>query len=345
MKGEASARQVRVLAFVAALAPIVTLPGLVAREGGALGWLAPVLAIPVVTLGFFLFRGLGPQGLGQALTERWGRLGRLCALFYYLWMMALAALTAGQCVDRLGRTDYAQVSPWLMSLALGVAAWYLTAHGRGAFLRAVEIFYLILLAALGLFFVLGIWGMEPENLRPQDWGEVSGVFSGLLPTLGTLAVGSLAAFFPRERRSEKKKGWAAVWWCLAAAGVCLLVTGALGGTLAGRMPLAFFLSLQGIGIPGGFQRLEGLGTAVWVLSDLTLLGGAVLAGRLLAGDRGWAAWPVLLAGVLGGGLLTGENTGPFMNAVLWVELAFGGGIPLLLWLTPKKFFREERGSG
>lgn len=342
MRGEASARQIRVLVFVAALAPIVALPGLVAQKGGALGWLAPIAAIPLVVMGFFLFRALGPEGLAATLRERWGWLGRVVSVLYYLWAMALAALTAGQCVDRLGRTDYANASPWLLSLALGVAAWYLTAHGRGAFLRAVEIFYLILLVALGLFFILGVWNLEPENLRPQAVGEAAGVFSGLLPTMGTLAVGSLAAFFPREERSAKRKGWAAVWWCLAAGGVCLLVIGTLGSKLTAELPLSFFVALQGIGLPGGFQRLEGLGTAVWVLSDLTLLGAAALAGRLLAGDRKWGVWPVLLAGLVGGGLLTGKNTEPFMGPILWLELVFGAALPIFLWLTPKKNRKRKK---
>lgn len=344
MKDEASARQLRVLAFVTMLAPIAALPGLVAKTGGALGWLSPVLAVPLVVLGFFLFRALGPEGVPATLRTRWGWFGRLVSGFYYLWAMALAALTAGQCVDRLGRTDYADLTPWLLSLALAVAVWYLTARGRGAFLRAVEIFYLILVAALILFFVLGVWGVEVKNLVPKGKGEAVGVFSGLLPAVGTFAVGSLAAFFPRERPAEKRGGWAPVWWCLAAAGVCMLVIGALGGELAGRLPLSFFLALQGIGVPGGFQRLEGLGTAVWVLSDLTLMGAAALAGRHIAGDRRWGTWPVLLAGVLGGAWLTGENTAPFMQVILWAELIFGAGVPLLLLMTPKKFFRKRVGE-
>lgn len=341
MKDEASARQIRVLAFVTVLAPIAALPGLVAKAGGALGWVTPLLAIPLVVLGFFLFRALGPEGVPTTLRIRWGWLGRLVGALYYLWVMALAALTAGQCVDRLGRTDYADLAPWLLSLALLVVVWYLTARDRGTFLRAVEIFYLVLVAALILFFVLGIWGIKTKNLAPQEGDEVVGTFSGLLPTVGTFAVGGLAAFFPRNRPTEKKGGWAPVWWCLAAAGVCMLVIGTVGGGLAGRLPLSFFLALQGIGLPGGLQRLEGLGTAVWVLSDLTLMGAAVLAGRHIAGDRRWGAWPVLLAGALGGGLLTGKNTAPFMGAILWVELIFGVGIPLLLLMTPKKFFRKR----
>ena len=343
MKDVGSARQIRVLAFVAMLAPMGALPGLVAQAGGGLGWLAPIAAIPLVAAGFFLFRSFGPEGLGETLRARWGRLGRLAAIPYYIWMVALAALAAGQCVDRLGRTDYADLSPWLLSLALAVVAGYLTAGGRGTFLRAAEIFYLILLAALILFGVLGLWGIEPENLAPRSGEEGMGVWKGVIPVLGTMAAGIPAAFFPRAEVSAPRKGWTAVWWCVAAAGICLLVIGTLGGALAAEMPLGFYLALQGVGLPGGFQRMEGLGTAVWVLSDLALIAGAVLAGKAIAGERRWAGWPILLAAAIGGGCLTAEHTATMGSGILWAELALGGGIPLLLAVTPKKFYAKKRG--
>lgn len=331
MEDKASGRQLRVLVFTALLAPIAGLPAIAGR--GPLSWLAPILAMPLVVLGVALLRRLGPAGLGTALRERWGWFGSATALVYYLWAGALAALTVGSCVDRLGRTDYAQLDPWLLSLALGVVTWYLVARGRGAFLRAVELFYLVLLATAVLVGALGAWGMDWASLVPREIGDVAGAFEGILPTLGVFSVGALACAFPREDVEGKAALRAPVWWCLAAALLCLLVTGTLGPDLTRELPLPFFLTLQGVGVPGGFQRLEALGTAVWVLSDLALYGMAALAGKALLGDRRWGAWPILAAGALGGGLFARETVAAGASWLFWIGLALGAGVPALLWCT------------
>lgn len=101
-EGAVSYRQVWVGVFVAALAPAATLPSLTARLGGW-GWLGVALTALAAPVYARLIRGLGPGGLGAALKERWGWLGRCLLAVYYLWAMALAALTAGECVDQIGR--------------------------------------------------------------------------------------------------------------------------------------------------------------------------------------------------------------------------------------------------
>ncbi len=111
-----------------------------------------------------------------------------------------------------------------------------------------------------------------------------------------------------------------------------MVLGALGPKLTTKAPLPFFLALQGLGFPGGFQRLEALGTAAWVLSDLALLGLAALAGGEMAGGRAWAAAPVLAGAFLGGCFLPNaavEGAAPWL---LWVNLALGGALPVILSL-------------
>lgn len=335
--GEASYRQVWTAVFLAALAPAATLPSVVAPFG-PWGWLGVALLVPLAALYPRLVKGLGGSGLGAALRTRWGRPGRWVLAVYYLWAAALAALTAGSCVDRLGRTDYGEVPGWLAAVLLAAVAAYLIYRGRGAFLRAVQVFFLALVVVLGLFFLLGAANLRGENLRPDGWEDVWRGAGGLWPALATVSVGAMGGFLPHTPRQEgESRGWK--WlagWCLVAAGLCALVLGTLGAELTARAPLPFFLALQGIGFPGGFQRLEAMGTAAWVLSDLALIGLTALAGvEIGGGKRRWSC-PILLAAVLGGMWLPNRVVAGAGGWLFGVNVALGVVVPVLAAHTGKK---------
>lgn len=337
-----SARQLRVAVFVALLAPVSTLPGLLAK-GGTLGWLAPAAAAPVILLVVWRIGKLGGDGLAGVLKNRWGWLGRGLLALYYLWALALSALTAGNCVDRLSRTDYLDTPDWVLALALAAVSAYLIYRGPGAFLRALEIFFLALVVVLALFFLLGAANLSWENLRPGGWEqELRGVLGGIVPTAATAAAGTLAAFLPHGvgQRGEGR-GWHwAVGWCVVAGLLGLLVLGSLGAPLAAKAPLPFFLTLQGLGLPGGLQRLEALGTAAWALSDVALLGLAALTARIIGGDRPWMAAPALMAAFLGGCLLPNAQVVGLTGVLFGANLVLGMALPVLLSLTPE---RDGRG--
>lgn len=323
-------RQLGVALFAALLAPASALPALLAR-GGALGWLAPLLVLPVAAFVVWRVGKLGPNGLTPVLR---GPLGKLTLTLYYIWALALSALTAGSCVDRLNRTDYGSAPPWLLAVALAAVCAYLIRKGPGTFFRSAQLFYLVLLATLILLLILGAANLKGANLVPQGWSDLAGAVQGVVPTGASLSVAALAAFFPRERR---RKGESPLWrwlagWCIGAAALFLLTVGTLGSQLTAKAPLPFFLALQGLGFSGGFQRLEALTTAVWVLSDLTLLGLAALAGREMAGGRAWAALPPLLAAFLGGWFLPNAAVAGFSSLLFWVDLALGALAPVLLSL-------------
>lgn len=337
-----SSRQAWVGSFLAALAPAASLPGQAARFG-AWGWLGAVFATPVVLVVLWLIRSLGKEGLAADLTERWGWFGQGVRVVYYLWAVTLAALTAGGCVDRLGRTDYGEVPGWLAAALLAGVTAYLICRGWEAFLRAAQVFFLTLLAALGLFFALGAANLDGANLRPEGWEEVARGVGGIWPTLATLSVGALGMFIPRtplQKGESLPRRWA-VGWCLTAAGLCILVIGALGAELTAKAPLPFFLALQGLGFSGGFQRLEAMGTAVWVLSDLVLVGMAALVAAQVAEDRR-GAWPVLIAAVLGGVCLPNGVVARAQGPLLAVNVVLGLVVPTLVAVSGGK---DKRSSG
>lgn len=333
MEERCTVRQLGSALFVALLAPASTLPRVLAR-GGALGWLALLGVFPLAALVAWRANKLGPDGLARRLR---GPLGRLLLALYYLWALALCALTAGGCVDRLERTDYAGAPVWALALALTAVSAYLIYRGRGGFFRAAQILYLVLLVLLILLFTLAVADLDGQNLRPVTFGDGLGLAQGLAAGGGALSVGALVSFFPRgPRRAGERPLW--VWlagWCVAAAGLCLVVIGALGPQLAAQTPLPFFLALQGLGFPGGFQRLEALGTAAWVLSDLTLLGLAALAGREMAGGRDWAMAPPLAAALLGGCLLPNAAVERAAGLLFGANLLLGAAVPVLLSLLPR----------
>lgn len=343
MEERCTSRQLGVAVFAALLAPASALPGILDR-GGSLGWLGPVLGFPLALLVLWRLERLGREGLKTALDRRLRGLSGPVLTLYYIWAVGLSALTAGSCVDRLSRTDYQEVPPWLLAVALAGVCAYLIYKGRGAFFRAAEIFYLLLLAVLAVFLALGAFHLRAENLIPQSGEDLLGPVRGILPAGAALSAGTLAAFFPRRVREP---GETPLWrwlggWCLAAAGLGLLVTGALGAPLAQRAPLPFFLALQGLGFPGGFQRLEALATAAWVLSDLTLLGMAALAGREMAGGSKGGALLPLAGAVLGGCLLPNEAVRGAAPVLMGVNLALGAALPVAVSLLPA---REKAGSG
>ncbi len=70
MRETCTARQLWVALFVALLAPASALPAALARDG-ALGWLAPVCALPLGLLVLWRVRRFGPEGLASAWRGKW----------------------------------------------------------------------------------------------------------------------------------------------------------------------------------------------------------------------------------------------------------------------------------
>ena len=332
MEERCTVRQLGVALFVALLAPASGLPHLLAR-GGALGWLGLWGVFPLAALVAWRLKKLGEDGLARRLK---GPPGKLVLTLYYLWALALCALTAGGCVDRLERTDYGGAPAWALALAITAVGAYLIYRGPGPFFRAAQIFFLALAAVLVLFFALALANLDGQNLRPAGYGDWPGFVQGFAGSGAALSVGALAAFFPRKpRRAGESPVWAwLLGWCAVAVGLCLVVIGALGPKLAAQAPLPFFLALQGLGFPGGFQRLEALGTAAWVLSDVTLVGLAALAGREMAGGRDWALLPPIAAAFLGGWLLPNERVEGVSAVLFGVNLLLGAALPVVLSLLP-----------
>ena len=141
-----------------------------------------------------------------------------------------------------------------------------------------------------------------------------------------------------------------------AAGFCLTLTalqavclGNFGPGLSVRMNTPCFMMVKGIGIEGTFQRVESVILALWVLSDLALLGLLTrtctkMAGQILPVKREkWVVLTFVLLALLGALCLFPDAffLGHTMERLaLWGNLIAGFGLPVLILLV-KKIRRQE----
>ena len=157
--------------------------------------------------------------------------------------------------------------------------------------------------------------------------------------LGVLASSILAtALIGKSRRGERDRkrvlGWIAAV-CFLTAVVTAAVVGQLGPSLTARLPRAFYIMVQGLGVEGGFARLEAPVSALWLLADFARFGLLLAAAAALAGERAgrWVALGVALVGILLGSFM------PLRSGMIF-GLFFGGVIPIRLWI--RAWFRKKR---
>ena len=345
-----SLRQLLTLTFAALLSPAVQLlPGRTARQAGVGGWLATLVALPVL-LGLcwllcWLFRGgPGEGGLPDTARRLLGPvLGRVLCLLYLFWGLYLLAANARQVALRFLTISYRNAPMILFLLTLlGVTFWLVRKPVR-ALGRAGEVFFLALAVGLALSLVLGAFQIDPVNLLPVWVEDLPGVGLATLPVLGLLGYVVFAACFggyvaPEEGGRRKTLRWAA-GLCLTLTALHVVCLGNFGPGLAVRMDTPYFMMVKGIGFEGTFQRMESVIIALWVLADLALLGYLACACSLLAQKaflipkRRTAVLPIIVVAVAGAIWLFPDAFSldrALEGPVLWGSIALGFGVPALL---------------
>ena len=352
-----SLRQLLTLTFAALLSPAIrVLPGAAARIAGEGGWLATVAALPVLLgLCWVLFALLRKgDGLGETMLTVLGpAAGRAAVGLCLAWGVFLLAANARLVALRFLTVSYRNAPlPLFLAVLLALTLW-LAAKPVRVLARAGEVFFLALAIGLGFSLVMGAFQVEPGNLLPL-WGEnLPSAAAAALPVLGLLGYGTFAAFLggrveetPGGRR--RPRGWAA-GLCLTLTALQAVCLGNFGPGLTVRMNTPFFMMVKGIGIQGTFQRVESVILALWVLSDLALLGlltracAEMTCTILPLKSRKAAVLPLVLLALAGGLWLFPDAFALHRlmdRLALWGNLAVGFGLPVLLLLI-KKLWRQE----
>lgn len=211
-----------------------------------------------IAVGWLLLRRVGHRPLHPVLK-----------VLYAAWAVVLMADVLSRTADRIqqaaGKEGHAG---WLMVLLALPLVWM--GWGKAAaFFRAAEIFWLALLVTAGAVFLLGLprvdwgWAMVPGG----GWKE-SLAAGGLTMSTGLFVLPHLYKVEPGQRQEHQGLVWLGALGA-ASAGLALLTAGLLHPHTAARLDAPFFTAA---GLLGDSARLEGLISALWLLSDLTLAG-------------------------------------------------------------------------
>lgn len=319
---------------------------LLAASAGRLAWLGVVIALPGGLLLCRVWESLGERELSLGLRDAFGTgPGKCFELLYLLWALFLTAERAGGYARRLMVTAEGESTRWLF-LGVGLALCLWLYRGRGVVLaRTGKLFFLAVTVVLALALILTLPGTDWKNLWPPQSGDLAGLPMGVVTALSLCGYGVFALCLPKAGEDRPRPAALTAWSCLVYAVLVLAVVGAFGPVLAARMEEPFLLLLQGVQVPGAFQRgeaalISALALADWLLLALLCWGCKSLWRTLTGLDRGsgWlSAGAFLVAGLLprwpG---LQNEMT----KMAVWGNLIFGVGVPALAFL----FQGEKKGS-
>lgn len=317
---------------------------------GRLSWLGPLLALPVGLCLGPVWRRLGERDLPAGLRAAFGRVGgKAAALLYFLWALALLADAARRYSERLLTISEGEGVRWFFLVtALALCLWL--GRGDGAVLaRSGQLFAMAVLATLGGALLLSLPGVDWMNLWPPEGTEWQGLPGSGALCLSLTGYGIYVLCLPRQRERDGGKTWPwAAWGCGLYAALLFIVVGTFGPALAGRMGEPFLYLLEGVQVPGAFQRGEAGLVALLTLADLALLtvlsrGSMALWRELAPPFSGAGCLPVgaafALAGVLPG---LGRAWGWLAAILPRGNLLLGVLLPVFAVLTIR--FRESQKS-
>ena len=255
------------------------LPRAAARQAGRAGWLAPLLAAPVLWAVGRVFSGLterGRKNYAGICREKLGAVGSTALyIIYIVWGLALAGARLRLSVQRLYWVNGSETGLWLIPVLAAAAAWLVwgkaAVFGRAAVLlcRGVEI-------CLALVLALTLTQVRRTNLMPVWTQDALPAVRAGVTALGLLCGGFYAAFLPGgtegKRRAEVRWGLRCGLLCLLLTAALAVVLGAQGAELTGRLADPFLALSRHAGVEGAFQRVESLVCAAWLPADLVLLG-------------------------------------------------------------------------
>lgn len=340
-------RSVSAWIWTAALAPaVMTLPA-AARAGG---WLAPLLALPVVIAAERLLYRPRRGGLAAAFCNvLGGGAGRVLTFIYMAWAAVLGGVQVRGSVRRVETVAAGGNCPWLLTVGLVLlAVWF--ARGRPAACgRWAAVVWSGLLTVLAGVAVLALLQVRRDDLLPLRSGGEE-LLPGTAAVLGALCLRVYGSFLRQEDGAGTEARYPAAV-CVLLAFLLMTVQGVLGAELARRVEDPLLTLSRNVGLEGAFQRAESLLAATLLLADLALLTLLFWAARCGAEQIGWArhgrrAALGTAAAVLICGLWPAQEAcvrAFRLRIAPWVNLALGLGVPLALVIA-ERIRNRKRGA-
>lgn len=331
--GERTWRQNEELWVTGLLQPILALLGPLCGLGRR-GLLLAAAALPVYLLLAPVWRRAG------CYLEREGEtgLGRWCSIL----LLGLSSCLLVECLRRGVVHLEALAGSWdrrVLTMALLLLALWLTRERGRVLGNMAHILYIVVMTAFALSLILSLPGLSWERALYEATGDVDG-----LRTLGRLlglSGGIFCIYHPA--RVERRTGRGVVKGWLLGMGALVTVWLAFGPGLAGEMGEPFYYLIEGIEVPGVFQRGEAVLTAVFGLADLVMV--ALLLSAVERHGRRGLQWKgrtsVVVVGVLAVILSVGGREMIDKGIWLWLGCGIGILVPILLWWREKGKERTE----
>jgi len=316
LKDKISLRQLLALLFAALLSPAASaLPGETAAIAGSAAWLAPLFALPFALamcwVVWAMLRKLSADaGLAEAFEAALGAVaGRIITGIYFIWCLFILMYSTRIYGQRLMVAGYREASRILFLVALLAVVLWLSWGKLTAFVRAGEIFCMTLAVVLGGVLLLSLYNMKMSYVLPVWLEDVPNLAAAAVAVLKVFSYAVFAGFLGgrvtrRPTDARRSAGWTAAF-CAALILLLLAVLGQFGPTLTARLDASFFQMVAGVGVRGAFQRLEAAVAALWVISDLALLGLLVFSCRFMLTSvfrlkkNNWTVIPVVILAFIG----------------------------------------------
>lgn len=301
MKYNYDQRQLKALCFTASLAPASRLlPKATAKIAGSGGWIAPLIALPMILVFILLLSELmklrrDGEGLGELILRTGGRgFGAIALILIAAFMIFEGGFILRSAANRFISTIFPAAGSWffiIVMLAMGTIA---ALGAVKALPRAARVFAPVLAAVLLLTLIFAFSQVDPARLLPISRSDTTDLFLSSLVVV-EIYVGILTFTAVLEDQCPRKRGRfkSHVLWIVM---ICLLLTafsaaiiGSYGTEIASEFSSPYFSMTRDVTLFRTVERVEALVAALWVMSDFTLFSLLLIASghliRLLFGFK------------------------------------------------------------
>ena len=270
-------RQMLALAFVALLSPVARrFPSALVAFSGSAAWLAaPVAALPVLLMIFFMRAILrGGRSLGEVFELSFGKwIGRVAVIALSLWLCFYGGFVLRSAAYRFTSTVYPSASAWIFIIFSAAACLPIALGKFSSVARMAVLFRPPLLAALAIVFIFAIADGDFRGIFTFKESDSVPVLKSAFAAVNTLSIVCYLGFGENRCNEEWKSSPYIIWASVLLAAtelLCLSCLGIFGAELTFKLNYPFFMLVRDINVFNSFARMEALVLALWMFADAVL---------------------------------------------------------------------------